>query len=487
MWERLCDVLTDLEYLQERICSLQPARSEPGRAEDASFRRHPGDSVARLAEEVARERLRVYADVVFVATHDDAHSTVAESWLRAVQSPLTGLLQDFRNALDLVGDSRREELAMLGQAIAAYSTSLSGYPSLLVEAVYNWREWEEGSSFERQLAEAVQRRPRPWLRRANRPRAAPQPGSADRQPFGIREAAGTAAFSPDGSRTGTGRLGDASVSIWNTETGERLRQLWGERKSVRSVAFSPDGSRLAVGGVHEDPDVFHLGKVNLWDTRTGKLEWTLLGEVGWVNSVAFSPAGEMLALGTENARVELCDAATGRLQPTLAVHFSGSVRAVDWSPDGRAVASAGGGKVEVWDVETGELQRALRHEHGDVSSVAFSADGETLVAGVSEPWGPGEIVLWELGAERMAWSSSGHIRPVAAVAFSSDGGLLASASEDGTLGVWDAQTGGLIARGACQGAALAVWFDPVLPQVRAVDGGGWDDVPHVHVLEITGS
>jgi WD40 repeat protein len=128
--------------------------------------------------------------------------------------------------------------------------------------------------------------------------------------------------------------------------------------------------------------------------------------------------------------VRLWDVAAGRELRRLKGHGAG-VRSVAFSPDGGTLASGGGdgsvrlwatavsyGLRRLWDVVAGrELRRLEGHGAGDLS-VAFSPDGGTLASG----GGDGSVRLWDVAAGRELRRLEGHGAGVRSVAFSPDGG-----------------------------------------------------------------
>src|SRR5207249_1200637 len=110
-------------------------------------------------------------------------------------------------------------------------------------------------------------------------------------------------FSPDGRRALSGGMEDATVCLWNVESGAELHRLTGHTERIRSVAFSPDGRRaVSSGGAARQVKAKHLEPadctVRLWDLNGGKLIRTLQGHEAEVNDVAFSPDGRRVVSGS---------------------------------------------------------------------------------------------------------------------------------------------------------------------------------------------
>ncbi|HEY0385895.1 MAG TPA: WD40 repeat domain-containing protein, partial [Pyrinomonadaceae bacterium] len=165
------------------------------------------------------------------------------------------------------------------------------------------------------------------------------------------------------------------------------------------------------------------------------------------DSIAFSPDGRLLAQA-QYRTVRLWEVETQRLLWTREDHQCFSLA---FSPVGRVLACAGKARhdgisgddysISLCDVATGETRRCLSGHNLYVNCIAFSRDGRLLASASDDS----TVKLWEV--EGLNWFSdkvrqrtfSGHEDTVRSVSLS-PAGRLASSSRDNTVRVWDITT-----------------------------------------------
>ena len=223
---------------------------------------------------------------------------------------------------------------------------------------------------------------------------------------------------------------DGTAGLWDARDGTPVAVLDGDSQPVLQARYSPDGSRAITiaGGLNQGSD--RAGA--LWDAGSVARIATLSHQ-GLINAFSFSPDGRQLATASDDARIKLWDAATGRLLKTLEGHTA-AVWSVAFSGDGQRLLSAGHDhRVRIWNASSGEVLKELSDPAmGAIFRAEFTPD-EQRVALATES---GIIWVWTPVSDALI-SMKGHESAVFDLRFLHDGRLLVSSSNDGTLRAWD--------------------------------------------------
>ena len=212
---------------------------------------------------------------------------------------------------------------------------------------------------------------------------------------------------------------------------------------VNVVAFAPGGSLFASGD--------DAGDIIVWDAAgRAPTPLALDGHAAPVNGLAFAADSSFLAsascaeyeTATDTCRrgeVALWSLVGDGAPSARWAGHSDRAGALALSADNRYLASIGGGTLLVWDVAAGtaddgqivweyapEASRAL-------TAVAFSpTDAGRLALGGAD----GAITIIDVATGAVVFTFAAHGEAVAALAFSPDGRLLASAGRDGAVAQW---------------------------------------------------
>jgi WD40 repeat protein len=283
-----------------------------------------------------------------------------------------------------------------------------------------------------------------------------------------------AEFSPDGRVLATGGA-DHSARLWDPESGQLRATLPVPEREVSRLSFSPDGRLLATSTTTTQPDgLIRPGQTHLWETESARLRVTLPGPSGVGMKPVFSPDGQTLATADDRGTVQFWHTDTGQAKITLGSARFGLFR-LAFSPDGKTLAVGGqdaefesGRPVPIggwlYDTSSGQLKATLRNTHM-VRALAFSPDGRLLATGSEN----GEVILWDAAGGRRLAQLPGHQWYVDALAFSPDGASLATGGLDKTVRLWDVPTRRL--KLSLPGHADLLWTHALSPDGRLLAVG----------------
>ena len=209
----------------------------------------------------------------------------------------------------------------------------------------------------------------------------------------------------------------------------------------------------------------------------------LLGHTGRALAVEYSLDGKWLASGGANG-IRIWEVNVNEPMYTLIGH-RGKVEDLAFRPNGNLASASVDGTVRLWEVQTQREIRAFEGHVGQVTSVDFNSDGSRIVSGSRDR----TLKLWEADTGKLLRTFEGHTDVVWSVVFSPDGSKIASGSEDGTVHLWDASDGSQLHKltGHTQGI-LSVAFHPDGSKIASGSRDGtvrlWDINPETgNVIE----
>jgi WD40 repeat protein len=291
------------------------------------------------------------------------------------------------------------------------------------------------------------------------------------------------AFSADARRLiggGWGEEGTGEVFVWDVPSGQRKLRLF-LSESIFAVALSADGKHAAVGS--------SSGGLGVWNVESGGRTGSLAGHEGAVEALVFDATGRRLASASSDGTLRVWDLSGNVPVPRLKGHVDTIIDAT-FSPDGRRLVTVSSNTTTwLWDGNTGKPIACPHHSDsvvlsgGPTRNGIYVDDEQVVSLGSGTTWNTttGEVVrrereydrfrfmnheiLWVTGGRRFAFLSrhlrqlgisfperlddslmfADHESAITCGALTPDGTRLAGGTQDGTIRVWDAETGATLA------------------------------------------
>ncbi|GAA1500882.1 hypothetical protein GCM10009827_008080 [Dactylosporangium maewongense] len=275
------------------------------------------------------------------------------------------------------------------------------------------------------------------------------------------------AFAPDSATLLSGG-GDSAVRLWDVAGhAERGGPLTGHTNPVRAVRFGPDGTTFATGGYEcgrrwRTDAATATGATTTVPATTGAARPT-----AGIADIAYQRGGTPVAVGFAGGSYRLWDLAAGTelgpldQQPDPA---AGTTADAVLDPGGRWAAFAHDRTVEVHAVDGRHRLAALTTS--PATRLAFSPDGQTLAV-AAFTGGAAVVELWDPAAGTLTATAGdlGHTARITSLLYDQRAALIASGDANGRVVLLDARTRRRIATTGPTGAPIqALAFSP---------DGGW--------------
>ena len=236
-------------------------------------------------------------------------------------------------------------------------------------------------------------------------------------------------ISPDEQFISVADYDGSSARVWNLETGEKVHEFSFEGQTG-PINFSPDGSKIAI------PEPL-ASRIHVLEFASG-LELRALEHPGQVALAEFDPTGQYLATAALNpGDIRIWDTSTWLPLQSFEIV---TPAVIEWSPDGNSLAAgSAGGRVSIFDLESGQEARALLGHGSGVSHLRYNAEGTRLMSSADDtvtriwdvtPSGIGEVASFTTPND-----------PFYSVEYGGDGDILLTSAWNGFVRAYDSASG----------------------------------------------
>ncbi|KAK9239150.1 WD40-repeat-containing domain protein [Lipomyces kononenkoae] len=200
------------------------------------------------------------------------------------------------------------------------------------------------------------------------------------------------------------------------------------QNDIDFVTINKTGEWLAFGASK-------LGQLLVWEWQSESYILKQQGHYDAVTCLTYSPDGSKVITGADDGKIKVWDAVSGFAIVTFTEHMS-AVTAVEFSKRGNVLFSASlDGSIRAWDlIRYRNFRTFTAPDRLQFSSLAVDPSGEVVCAGSLDDFA---IHLWSVQTGQLLDRLSGHEGPISCLSFADDGGVLASASWDKTVRIWN--------------------------------------------------
>ncbi len=216
---------------------------------------------------------------------------------------------------------------------------------------------------------------------------------------------------------------DASLRVWDIETGRFLRTLPGHKRAITCLSFLPDGR--IISGSRDDT-------LRIWDIHTG--EYTVLAKHTAEITCVACLSEELVISGSYDMTLRIWNIRTSECLYTLDVHTS-SITCMTVLPNGYVVSGSNDGMLCVWAIESGRCLHTLSGDFSGITCIA-NLSNNRVISGSRN----GSIYIWDIN-DGQCLKTIHEVHSSITCIVMLNNGYIVSGHEDNSLYIWDPETG----------------------------------------------
>eukprot|EP01127_Copromyxa_protea_P005425 TRINITY_DN15353_c0_g1_i1.p1 TRINITY_DN15353_c0_g1~~TRINITY_DN15353_c0_g1_i1.p1 ORF type:complete len:415 (-),score=111.00 TRINITY_DN15353_c0_g1_i1:29-1273(-) len=224
--------------------------------------------------------------------------------------------------------------------------------------------------------------------------------------------------------------GDGSVWMWHAKTGAMMNVFYGHSDAVVSVEFTHDGSKIVSASADQT--------IRIWDPKTGQVLHTIQGGANFhqqaITAMKCHPGQDVIVAGSAEGLISVSSSVSGKVVNTYKDHTE-AIEELLFLTFLPCVASASlDNNIHIWDINTLQARSKIQLTAGVTRIVVAPNAPHVIIAGCLD----GALHVCDARAGKILKTFTGHTEEILDLAIS--GSVLASASEDKTVRIWDIQT-----------------------------------------------
>lgn len=242
----------------------------------------------------------------------------------------------------------------------------------------------------------------------------------------------------DGQLLATGSY-DGYARIWNTE-GKLVSTLGQHKGPIFALKWNKKGNYILSAGVDKTTII--------WDASSGRCTQQFAFHSAPALDVDWQSNNTFASCSTDQC-IHVCKLASEKPIKTFQGHTN-EVNAIKWDPQGNLLASCSDDMtLKIWSLKQDTCVHDLQAHSKEIYTIKWSPTGpgtnnpnaQLILASASFD---STVRLWDVERGQCIHKLTRHLEPVYSVAFSPDGRRIASGSFDKCVHIWNVQNGALI-------------------------------------------